>query len=1014
MTQRERLASSGGTEAVLRHGSQESPRPPAPSLWEQVFSHASPERQAELLALAREQGVLYAHQLPAASNGHGHTNGSNGDHANARLTQILTGNVAGLEPLRADAVNVFDQELDENQRQAVARAVHTPDFCLIQGLPGTGKSRVVAEIILQAAQRGERILLLAQHAAALDRILELVGGHDLLCPIRCTSADESLGTNARNFIFSERLRELREPALARAREELAAAEAAQARHARIQDLFARLGELAEQVRTLETDRAALATRQAGVAAEIEAEVQAMDDTSAHGDGIAPRLAHARAVYRESTAGLEIRRTELASLEKDLNARRAALVPRLDALRPVIENRRRGRWWTADWWRLLLSAKPAQEFDRLDAEDQKVQAELIGCSAEMQRLEKDQVHSEQAYQALRDQVVNEEVVRRRSTLAGEEAVLRRDRERLGERWQAMCLELQQDEIPVPELNPETLATVRQEWESQSRSVECRQYAAREWLDYLEQQGDTLASRLTSLANLVAGTTSGLASDEHFGNRSGVHFDLLILQDAELATRSDLLSAAHRARRWVLVGEPDAGHESDALLRSPTALQPSLFASLWHTLAADARRCACTWIKENERLCCRLRPVTPEQRAALECERLADRPDIELRILNLPRSRPVVAEILFPRAMSAVQAKEFIFQELEELSIHPAGALAGWCTSEPIALVFTRGTPTCSGIVRLGDHVREILTNSGPANANGQPLPVTTRLEFDGWSRAQAEEWVQQHLGIRDLGRVAHLDVPHRMSAEMAEHLSQVLFAGGYQVDHEKNGVGSVRAIEFISADRRPGTEGNGNGRKGQTRSPRAEGAGLELDLADRRHLDRLPAELRSVLPAQGLVNYFEAQAIVRALESLAASDPAALGSTAVIALYATQAELIRQLVAQSAALQGANIPVDTPDAFAERESDIVLVSLTRSHTHRAVSFGDGPRALATALTRARRRLLVFGDPGTLARRCQWETAVDHLDGAAAGQERAIISRLVRFIDSVHAAPRTVAPRAGAGV
>src|SRR6516162_7681791 len=54
------------------------------------------------------------------------------------------------------------QRASPAQRQeALARAVATPDICLIQGFPGTGKSRVIAEMILQAAGRGERVLFLA-------------------------------------------------------------------------------------------------------------------------------------------------------------------------------------------------------------------------------------------------------------------------------------------------------------------------------------------------------------------------------------------------------------------------------------------------------------------------------------------------------------------------------------------------------------------------------------------------------------------------------------------------------------------------------------------------------------------------------------------------------------------------------------------------------------------------------------------------------------------------------------
>ena len=74
MTQRERQPSggvftappkvSGGTERL----SSSLPEFGFPS-WDQVFCSASPAAQAEWLALARRQGVLYAHQFPTLSNG---------------------------------------------------------------------------------------------------------------------------------------------------------------------------------------------------------------------------------------------------------------------------------------------------------------------------------------------------------------------------------------------------------------------------------------------------------------------------------------------------------------------------------------------------------------------------------------------------------------------------------------------------------------------------------------------------------------------------------------------------------------------------------------------------------------------------------------------------------------------------------------------------------------------------------------------------------------------------------
>src|SRR5262249_37731605 len=83
-------------------------------------------------------------------------------------------------------------------------------------------------------------------------------------------------------------------------------------------------------------------------------------------------------------------------------------------------------------------------------------------------------------------------------------------------------------------------------------------------------------------------------------------------------------------------------------------------------------------------------------------------------------------------------------------------------------------------------------------------------------------------------------------------------------------------------------------------------------------------------------------------------------------------------------------------FYQREALVTLLSLTRSHTHRAVTYGDNPYQLSVALTRASARLLVFGDVGTLARRSQWPGAVDHLDEVAATRERTLVNQFVSYI------------------
>src|SRR5262245_51978079 len=134
MTQRERRTSGGVSEVPLkevpgsdRTASVATADAAAPGLppWEELFRSASPQQQQELLALARRQGVLYAHQLPGVSNGSHRP----ADGGRQLLTRLLAGQTEDLEPLRVPPAPPGESPLDDLQREAVARALETPDVC---------------------------------------------------------------------------------------------------------------------------------------------------------------------------------------------------------------------------------------------------------------------------------------------------------------------------------------------------------------------------------------------------------------------------------------------------------------------------------------------------------------------------------------------------------------------------------------------------------------------------------------------------------------------------------------------------------------------------------------------------------------------------------------------------------------------------------------------------------------------------------------------------------------------
>ncbi len=1081
MTQRERQASGGtqaapwralGHPALLPSGASPEPRPASTPLWEDLCRSVSPAQQMELLALAERQGVLYSHQLPTGGNG------TPRDRGRQLLTQLLSGHTEALEPFHPAPVDVHDAALDARQREAVAKALHTPDLFLLQGLPGAGKSRVVAEILTQIAARGERALLLAPTPAAIDRVLGLIGPRDVVFSLRCLERDElpeTLPPAIRALTFAERVRCLREETLPRARHEV---EAAQQRWHQFEpghSVWVRFDELVQRHQELAEQSESLRARRSLVPVEVEQEAaghQPESTASSFADALADyRRDHEKDLSRFDSA-LAVLHAQLEERQQESDA----LATQREALHPLMEAKRQGRWWQKAWWQATFRGDCLAQWTALEARCQQLQADRLALERQAGSLSSERQRADSTFRAEHADRINAEIARRQTSLKDQESALRQELLLLQQKWDALCLELKPGGTSPTMLTREAVQTAQQAWCRRREQAEEQAAFARQWAAYLEEATETLAERLPLYANVVAATTTSLATDPHFGDvaagdRAGpIQFDWLVLEEADQVTESEFLNAARRARRWVLVGAPAAdggpaevqtaaypggkgrkeGLRRPALAKPvrPSSLRPGFFERLWHHLHLPY-----IWSQEKDRLCCRLRPLAPEQRAWLETERVIDFPDIELHFLTVPRDvgqalqpagstrqagkpapRPqtlaevTLAEVVFPLSMSIDQATRYIFQQLEELPIRAAGSTDRWIEEPDRLILRLADLPATNAVpVVLEPGVREVIGQTAP-EVNGDRQVVTAWhtccIEFDrqaGWERSRAEEWARQHLGWRDLGRTVFLDVPYRMQPNLGAFLTDLLFAGACRVSaggpHTELTpivVNGCRApVQFVPVPPLPKDLEKGRGAEGERRTlsfSRKGGAGLELDLADLRHRDRLPAELRPSLPDQGLVNYLEAQAVVQTLTTLCA-DPAIRAAAAsdrakgcgqpilaVMACYEAQVELIRRLVEQvpSLATCGVPIQVDLPSAFQQREALVVLMSLTRSHTHRAVTYGEGPQALTLALTRARAKLMLFGDPGTLARRCQWEGALDHLDEAAAARERELIAQLVRYL------------------
>ncbi len=966
----------------------------APFRWEEWFAGASPDQRSEALALARQQGLLYLQQLPASTRRE--PAGASG--LAPMVARLIAGQADSLPPLADEPLAWCDAQLDPLQREAVRRALNTPDVALLQGLPGTGKSRVVTEVVIQAARRGWRVLLLAPAAPAVDVVLERLGPCADVLPIRLLGLEENheaLPAWLRALTLPEQRRAFRERTLDGARRARQQAEETCQRRQREEDLWPELAALAERHSVLATRLDELAQRGAAIAGDVEREVSGMP-TAGKALPSGPFAAELIELHRRTGVALgDWQAADKALQEKEAAGRREfdEAAAAIAALEPKCRARQERRWWTLAYW---TGASALERRDALQVRRDAAEVELRGLAQARDALEAARRQVEDKDRAERQKLIRGETERHRQQLVAEESALRGEQEAVRRAWDPLVASLAPAEVRPAGPSAAEVAAARQRWQQHRGHDEERCQFARQWADYLDEAGEQLLPRLPALANVLAGPIAALGRGREWSEAADAPFDLLVIEDADRLTESELLRLVAHAPRLLLVSATLAEPAPSAAPRGPRTLHglPPVVACwprLWQALSDDLGRLAYAWQRSGDRLICQLAPVRPEDERHLEREGLADNPPIELHILSQPRARPTLARVSFPGSYTVPQATSFLYREMEELPIQPLGRTPWWVqTPEAWTLHLGPAPVLPTEVVDLGDGIRMALIADGQDYAGR-----AARIEFaraDGWDRARAGRWLEARLPWHDRDRATFLQVPHRMDRTLADIVGPVLFADTCLGRLLACAAPTGAAVELVPVPtpRRPDW-------------PR-DGAGLEQDLAASRHGDRLPVELRAELPRKGIVNYLEAQALVRRLEQWAQS-PAELGSNGkgpcgvlVLALYEAQAELLRRLVSRSPALQNRRFPLEitVPGQVRHRECDVLVLSLTRSHAHRCVPYGEDVADLALALTRPRHRALIFADPGTLARRAHWQGPLDHLDGAEAQLEGARLGRLVRHV------------------
>jgi DNA polymerase III delta prime subunit len=93
------------------------------------------------------------------------------------------------------------------QRRFVEKALDSPDFSLLEGPPGSGKTTAIIELILQLVLQNKRVLLCSATHAAIDNVFERVQGrYKTICgnhivPVRISHSEKPVQENVRPYIL---------------------------------------------------------------------------------------------------------------------------------------------------------------------------------------------------------------------------------------------------------------------------------------------------------------------------------------------------------------------------------------------------------------------------------------------------------------------------------------------------------------------------------------------------------------------------------------------------------------------------------------------------------------------------------------------------------------------------------------------------------------------------------------------------------------------------------------------
>lgn len=842
----------------------------------------------------------------------------------------------------ASTINPFDTELDHYQRDAVARACASPDFVLIQGPSGTGKTRVAIEVARQFVAQGKRVVWFAQNQVALNCAIAHFAKIPQWAFRRLCGPNEqksSLDSVCReHLIETVEAREF-ERSLAEANRQKQSAEDRLRLLATLGELLVQHQQSSPALANAKDKLDRFSAKLLDLGEQIEQEIAQTEDSGSY---LVQRIRKLDQQVRNDHADCEEKLAELSRRRATTMAEMEEVKAELEELRPKSEAAKSGGIFSISKWKAMLDTSLPVRQSAAEKKQAEIEQRLEELLAEENKIRESSKAVVEENQSKRARFFAEEVERISTELKGE----------------------------IAELGPKVAELTALQNERTQR-LEHAGYSTGDSISRIDEEIELLRRRLTvivtdelKLAEHAANVARMWASTvpcvigpvEAIAGLTLDRFDLMILDDAHTLQDASIESICSMADRWVFVGEPPERQHRHG------AARPEWWGRLWHSLHHPR-----TWVLEGEHLVCRLHPLTAAERRKCDREPVADNPSIELRLATF-LDEPVLAEVAFPVHFQTAAAREFLFRELDELTIQPATHSPVWETShERITCRFA--FPEAGATVSTANHPGGITEEIRDLDTLAIHFAVS-----ENWTVPTASDWLLERGLKRSPGRAISLQRPQRASLALASWLNES-FRVGYYIAPRSAGESPVEflAVPDLRGRREPANH----------RQSRSGGAGYEIALHDSKQRSLLSDELSKLLPEKGYVNLAEAQAIVHFVENHPSS------SIRVTSPFPAQTIVLKQLFSKSRASQ---VRVLDPTEALGCECDLLLISLTRSHVSRAVTFGDSPAILRRLVGCARRKIMFAGDPGTLSRRLQWEGPVDHLDATDAAIERNWVAAL----------------------